>query len=314
MEYLQKAVGSVIAVAPKVLLFLVILVVGWIVARLLLNLLARLLNRVGFDRAVERGGIQRWLGDNQPSQLAAKLVYYAVLLIALQLAFGVFGPNPVSRIIDAIVGFLPLAFVAVVIIVITAAIANAVKDVVTSALGGLSYGRALGTIAQVFILGLGIIAALNQIGIALTVTLPVLVAILATIGGVIVVGAGGGLIQPMRHRWERWLARSEAEMDVVRSQMSQSEDRTRQMPTTAGAPQPAYTSQGSGAAVDPTHPREAQPATQPEMAQPGAVPPGTAQPGTAAPGTPQPGTAQPGSVPPGTAQPGTYQSGTATGR
>ena len=65
-------------------------------------------------------------------------------------------------------------------------------------MSGLSYGRMLANLASVFILGLGIIAALNQVGIALTVTLPVLVAILGTIGGILVVGVGGGLIKPCR--------------------------------------------------------------------------------------------------------------------
>ena len=47
----------------------------------------------------------------------------------------------------------------------------------------------------------GIIAALGKINIATTVTTPVLVTVLATIGGVIVVGFGGGLIKPAQRRW-----------------------------------------------------------------------------------------------------------------
>lgn len=276
MEYLQNALGSVVAVAPKILLFLVILVVGWIVAKLLLNVVARLLNRVGFDRAVERGGLRRWTGTYEPSQLTAKLVYYGILLIALQLAFGVFGPNPVSNIINAIVAFLPLAFVALVIVVISAAIASAVKDIITSALSGFSYGRMLGTIAQVFILALGVIAALNQVGIATTVTTPVLIAILATVGGVVVVGAGGGLIWPMRDRWERWLARGEAEMGVVKSQLERGQTTTR----TAGAPQPTYAGQGTAAAVDPAHPRASAPGAVPGETAAGMAEPTPSQPGT----------------------------------
>ena len=53
--------------------------------------------------------------------------------------------------------------------------------------------------------GDGIIAALNQLGIANSVTLPVLITVLATIGGILVVGVGGGLIRPMQERWQRWL-------------------------------------------------------------------------------------------------------------
>ena len=58
---------------------------------------------------------------------------------------------------------------------------------------------------------LGVIAALNQVGIGTTVTLPVLIAVLATISGIMIVGVGGGLIGPMRNRWEGWLSNFEAE-------------------------------------------------------------------------------------------------------
>ncbi len=104
---------------------------------------------------------------------------------------------------------------AIVIVVVAAAIASAVKDIISGALGGLSYGRLLATVASAFILGLGIIAALNQIGVATAVTTPVLIAVLATIGGILVVGVGGGLIRPMQSRWESWLARAEQESRTI---------------------------------------------------------------------------------------------------
>ena len=54
------------------------------------------------------------------------------------------------------------------------------RELIVGTLGGLSYGKLLANLASVFILGLGVIAALNQVGIATTVTTPVLIAVLAT--------------------------------------------------------------------------------------------------------------------------------------
>ncbi len=85
-------------------------------------------------------------------------------------------------------------------------------------MGGLSYGRTIATAAQVVIIGLGVIAALNQIGIATTVTTPVLIAVLATVGAILAIGVGGGLMRPMQQRWERWLGRAEEEMPNARAQ------------------------------------------------------------------------------------------------
>jgi hypothetical protein len=151
------------------------------------------------------------------SDIIAKLVYYAVLLIALQMAFGVFGTNPVSTMLTGIVAWLPKAVVAIVIVVVAGAVARAVRDLVGNALGGLSYGSMLGTLASVFIWGLGIIAALNQIGVATSVTTPVLITVLATIAGIAIIGVGGGLVRPMQARWEGWLNRAEEELPQAKA-------------------------------------------------------------------------------------------------
>jgi hypothetical protein len=217
---MADSLQNVLREVPKALAFLAILVVGWLVARAVRTLVGKILERTGFDRFVERGGIRAALARSRydASDIVAKLAYYAVLLITLQLAFGIWGPNPVSALITAVVAWLPRAFVAIVIVVVAAAIARAVKDVVGGALGGLSYGRFLAGAASVIILGLGCIAALNQIGVATTVTTPVLIAVLATVGGVIVVGVGGGLVRPMQDRWERWLSRAEDEAPAIAEQ------------------------------------------------------------------------------------------------
>ncbi len=211
------ALRSVMLFLPKAVAFLAILVAGWLIAKAVLKIVEKVLERVGFDRAVERGGVRRALSRSRydASDIVAKLVYYGVLLLTLQLAFGIWGPNPISDLIAAVIAWLPRAFVAIVIVVVAAAIANAVKDIIGGALGGLSYGRVLARIASVFILGLGVIAALNQIGVATAVTTPVLIAVLATVGGILVVGVGGGLVRPMQSRWESWLTRAEQESQVI---------------------------------------------------------------------------------------------------
>jgi hypothetical protein len=210
---LTDALRSVALFVPKALAFVAILVVGWLIARLLRAVTNRILERVSFDRLVARSGIKSALARSRydASDIVAKLVYCAALLFALQLAFGIWGPNPVSDLIAGVVAWLPDAFAAILIIVVAAAIASAVKDIVGNALGGLSYGRVLANVASVFILALGVIAALNQIGVATTVTTPILIAVLATVAGILIVGVGGGLVRPMQSRWETWLNRAEEE-------------------------------------------------------------------------------------------------------
>jgi small-conductance mechanosensitive channel len=219
-DALTAGLAAVATFVPRLLLFLLILLIGLIVAKALSKAVDKILEKVGFDRAVERGGIKRALASSKydASGVVGKIVYYFLVLFVLQLAFGVFGRNPISDLLTAVIAFLPRLFVALIIVVVAAAIAAAVRELITNTLGGLSYGKVLANIASIFILGLGIIAALNQIGVAVTVTTPVLIAVLATVAGVVIVGVGGGLIKPMQHRWEGYLAKAEAEAPKMKQQ------------------------------------------------------------------------------------------------
>ena len=219
---LSDAWSTIATFIPKLVFFVIVLIVGLILARVLSKIVAGILDRVGFDRAVERGGVKKALSQSKydASDIVGKLVKYAVMLFALVIAFNVFGPNPISELLQKVIAFLPAVIVAIVIIVVAAAIAAAVKELITNVLGGLSYGKALANIASGFILFLGVIAALGQVGVATAVTTPVLITILATIGGILVVGVGGGLIKPMQQRWEGYLSTAEAEAPKIKQQAS----------------------------------------------------------------------------------------------
>jgi hypothetical protein len=216
---LQNVLDAVARIVPRLIVFVIILIIGWIVAKVIQRAVAAILRRLNFDRVAERGVVGEALrrGKYDAAGLVAKLVYYAILLVTLQLAFNVFGPNPVSNVLRSIVAWLPRLVVAVIIVIIASAIAHAVRDILDGALGGLSYGRLLANLASIFIIALGVIAALNQVGIATTVTEPVLITVLATVGAILAIGAGGGLIRPMQQRWERWLTRAETEAASART-------------------------------------------------------------------------------------------------
>lgn len=207
---------------PKFIAFLAILVIGWIIAKAVAKIADRLLRGIGFERLAERSGISSSLKTSKydATGIISKILYYAVLLITLQLGFGVFGPNPVSGMINGAVSWIPKAIVACVIVVVAMAIARAVRDIIQGALAQTSYGRTLGTVAWAFIVGLGVIAALGQAQIATSVTGPLLWAVLAAVAGIAIVGVGGGLIAPMRQRWDRWLSTAEAESGRARDNLS----------------------------------------------------------------------------------------------
>lgn len=219
---LNDAWSKVAQFVPQLVAFLVILVVGWFVSKLIARVVDRVLRKAGSERLSERAGTSRLLQDSSYdlTGILRRIVYYALMLLTLQFALGVFGINPVSTMINGIVAWLPRALVAVVLVVVAMAIANAVRGIVGGTLSSVSYGRTLATAVWACVVALGVIAALGQAGIAQDVTRPVLYAALATVVGILVVGVGGGLIGPMRQRWERMLSTVERETVQARGSVA----------------------------------------------------------------------------------------------
>ena len=221
---------TVATFVPKLLGCLLILVIGYFVAKLIAKVVDKLLERAGFDRAVEKGGIKKALAKSQydASDIVAKLVFFAIFIPFLSAAIGVLGIAALTAPLTAFISLIPRIIVAIVLIVIGAVLAGAAKSFIQNALGGLSYGKVLATIASVLIL-LGFIkSALDQVGIATTVTGPLLYAILGTVAGVVIVGVGGGLIRPMQSRWESMLNNAAIEKDKIKQEASSSSSSAQQ--------------------------------------------------------------------------------------
>lgn len=213
----ERAWESVITFVPKLLGFLVILAIGYLIAKALATLVDKLLGRVGFDRWVERGALKPALDRTRfdASDIMGKLAFWLVFLLAVQLAFGVFGPNPISDLIEGLVAYLPNVFAAVLIVVITAALAKVVTDLLAAMLTRVSGGEWIARAAGIAILVVGVFAALNQLEIAPEIVNGLFYALLAVIVGSGIVAFGAGGIPVARRYLERWSGRADQKANEI---------------------------------------------------------------------------------------------------
>ncbi|MEO5899781.1 MAG: hypothetical protein ABIR68_06565 [Ilumatobacteraceae bacterium] len=227
---IQSAWNDLVRFVPRLIGFLLVLVIGYLVAKAISKALNAILERVGFDKAVERGGVRKALAQSKydASDIVAKLIFYALFLLVLQMAFGVFGPNPISDLIRSVIAYLPRVIVAIIIIVVASAIGAAVRELIDASLGGLSYGKTLATAAGTAILVIGLFAALNELLIAPAIVTGLFYALLAVIVGSAVIAIGGGGIQPMRERWTNVLDKYDEEKPKVQDAAQGAKQRIKQ--------------------------------------------------------------------------------------
>ena len=165
------------------------------------------------------------------------------MLFVLSTGFGVFGSNPVSNYLHAVIAYLPLVFVAILIVIIAAAIAAGAKTLIQNSLGALSYASVLAA--------LGVVAALDQLHIAAAVVNAVLYAVLAAVTGVVIVAVGGGGIKTMSARWELAASRYDQEKVQVQQQLRSAPTVTEQARTQQERLQPGSSSSSSASSERP---------------------------------------------------------------
>ncbi len=208
---LNAALALVFTFVPKLVGFLVILLIGWLIATAISKGLTFILRRVGFDRLAERIGMkqleQRMGVALDPAALLGQIAYWFVFLIFLVPAVDALGLTSVSGILNTLIAYIPNVFVAIIVLFLGTLAANFVADIVQAATQGSKVGDPVlfANIARYAIMGFIAIIALEQLQIA-----PALLNILFTafIGAValafgLAFGLGG------RETAQRILARSE---------------------------------------------------------------------------------------------------------
>ncbi len=157
---------------PKLIGFLVILLVGYIVASALSRAITFLLRKVGFDRISTRIGLTRLeerMGLRMDTAgILGRIVYWFIFLIFLVPAVNALGLTAVSGVLNQIVDYIPNVFVAILILFLGMLAATFVADIVRGATSGANVGspNLFANIARYAILGFVVIVALEQLNIA----------------------------------------------------------------------------------------------------------------------------------------------------
>lgn len=172
MTSLASGLIVLFAAIPRIIGFLVILIIGWLIAGAIAAAVAALLRAVKFNDLATRSGfsgfVERMGIKKDASGFLADIVRWFVRLIVLVTAFDALGLPAVSQVLQQLLLWLPNLVVALVILVLAGLAANALASLVRGATAeaGLGNPDLLATIAKVAIWAFAIVIAVNQIGVA----------------------------------------------------------------------------------------------------------------------------------------------------
>ena len=165
---LVNALNSVIAFLPELIAGLIILLIGWLIAAALRELVERGLRAINIKSWFRKAGVQKESTQNVWIKILSQLVFWTVLILFLIPVFETWGIPQVTNVINELIFYLPRVFAAVVIGFIGFVLANLLSDLARNS--ARTYGEnaasVAGGIAYYSVLIFSALIVLSQLGIA----------------------------------------------------------------------------------------------------------------------------------------------------
>src|SRR5947209_20356494 len=247
---LGHALDVLLVFIPLLLGFLLILLVGYLIAAALSKAVTFLLRKIGFDNLSNRIGLtrleQRMGVRLDPAGVLGKIVFWFIFLVFLVPATNALGLTAAAWILKTMIAYTPNVFVAILVLFLGTLAATFVADIVRGATASANIGNPnlFANVARYAIIGFAALIALEQLQIA-----PALLNILFTaIIGALAIAFGLAFGLGGQDAARRWLNRGESAVTNAASQIqaqqsvNQVDNSRMQAPQTA-AQQQAYPQQ-----------------------------------------------------------------------
>ena len=170
MNSLQTMLTDMMSAIPGIIGALVVLLIGWLIAKILAGITSRILKAMKFNEVLTKLNIDEILEklnlEISPVKVMSKVVYYFILLVFIIAATDIMGWTMISQEIAKLLSFIPKIVIALVIFAIGYFIANLVRDIVGAATSSLGSGTGslITTIVYYFLLFIVIVTSLTQAG------------------------------------------------------------------------------------------------------------------------------------------------------
>jgi small-conductance mechanosensitive channel len=192
-QSLSDGLGAILGALPALIGAIIILVIGYILAKVLQGVVTKALEAMGFQGWMESGGIKQFFERSQTNQtplsILGKLVFWLVFFIAITMAVDTLGISAISDVLAQFIAYIPQIIAAILILVLATLLANFVAGIVRGATGS----GVAGSVAQYGIIVFAAFAALTQLGIAEGLIAPTFLILLGgvSLAAAIAFGLGG---------------------------------------------------------------------------------------------------------------------------
>ncbi|MDP3775384.1 MAG: hypothetical protein Q8Q85_14060 [Gemmatimonadales bacterium] len=207
-ERLKAGLMQIVHVLPGLLLALVILMAGFLVARMVERLVDAMLARLHFDREAAKWGVteavERTGTREGPTRVVGKLLFWFVMLVVILLSSSALGVENINDVFANLVGYIPTVFAAIIVIVLGLILGEFVRALILASAGGVEGVPTLAKVAKGVVIMISVFMALQQVGVAADIVTTAFTLILGAVALAVALAFGIGnthLAGEVTRRW-----------------------------------------------------------------------------------------------------------------
>ena len=188
LEPAKTVLSQISQFLVNVLLVVIILLIGWIIAKIIKTLVIKLLrsikldqlsDQINLDSVLAKGGISYSL-----SELIGVICYWLALLVTFVVAVNAIGLTVAADLLNRVVLYVPNIIAAVFILILGMFVATLLSNIVKTAANnaGVSQAKLLGKVVEVVVIIFAVAMTLEQLGIATKIIELAITVVLASLG------------------------------------------------------------------------------------------------------------------------------------
>ncbi len=172
IESFQQFLNEIASALPRIIGAVLILIIGWILAKLVKRLFVRFLKLIKFNYLTEKSGIDKFLQDGGVKVTAidvfGTLIYWFFMLIVIMATLNSLNLSGASALFDEIMMYIPNIIVGIAILIIGIYLARMVSQILKTSLKGMQdkTSSLISQVANIAIIILTVFVTLGQLNIA----------------------------------------------------------------------------------------------------------------------------------------------------
>lgn len=169
-QSLQNGLNIIFGFIPNIIGFLLLLLIGYIVAKVVAGIVRKLLQKIGIDKHLHESDahqyVERFLPGASPANGISRVVFWLVFVFFLFAAIGALKIPAVTTFMNQVLAYLPNVIAAIFIFVIAALISGAVAAGIAKVMGDTPTGKIVATVLPAMVMVIAFFMILEQLQIA----------------------------------------------------------------------------------------------------------------------------------------------------